>query len=265
MRLWFGLLLLTASCGGSSGDWVRDLDLSHEYRSVGSRRPAEPQGDYVRRTIVIGEGPPASIDARERIAGPADSSRWAPASGDVGPFRNTYYDFPKDDSERADKALYDRSCRKIADVSASFHDAVCVQGSGKIATGQTVSFARRDCECASVCPRTGQRICFDALDPDRYPWGRGATGKPITPLSTVAVDTSIIPFGAKLFIPEAVGLPRPDGSAHDGCFVAEDRGLKVKGEHIDIFTGDPSTTSSWNARLPSNRGIHVFVNSPECR
>ena len=39
-----------------------------------------------------------------------------------------------------------------------------------------------------ICPRTGQKICFDVLDISKYPWGRGATGQPIMPLLTVAVD-----------------------------------------------------------------------------
>ncbi len=64
-----------------------------------------------------------------------------------------------------------------------------MQGSGRLGAGQTVSFAKRDCACAAVCPRTGQKICFERLDPARFPSGRGASGGPITPLRTVAVDT----------------------------------------------------------------------------
>ncbi|MEO7328151.1 MAG: hypothetical protein ABI193_06215, partial [Minicystis sp.] len=56
-----------------------------------------------------------------------------------------------------------------------------------------------------------------------------------------------------------------DGSRHDGCFVAEDRGLKVVGRQIDVFTGDPALTTQWNALVPSNRGVHVAMNDPRCR
>lgn len=262
---WSALLVFFAiSCGGAQNDWTRDLDLSHELQAPSSRARGGNEA-FVRRTVVIGE-PTSSeeIDSSEVSVGHRKATRELSAAPGGGPFRNTYYNFPTDAAPSSGKTLYDAQCRKIADVSETFHDSVCVQGSGRIASGQTVSFARRDCECAAVCPRTGQRICFEALDPERFPWGRGARGKPITPLVTVAVDTSVIPFGTRIFIPEAVGLPRPDGSAHDGCFVAEDRGLKVIGEHLDIFTGDPSMTAVWNARLPSNRGVHIVLDAPEC-
>jgi 3D (Asp-Asp-Asp) domain-containing protein len=129
-----------------------------------------------------------------------------------------------------------------------------------------VSFAKRDCGCAEICPRTEQRICFDELDPKEFPWGRGAMGKPITPLLTVAVDPEVITLGTAVYVPELDGLPRdPDGaSRHDGCFVAQDKGLKVKGQHLDIFTGHTSITALWNRMVPSNRGVTVVVESQRC-
>lgn len=258
--------LVLASCGGTKDEWARDLDLPREYRaaaSEGSHHGA--RAGYVRRTVVISDDAHSSEDSTFiDQGGAAESPAWDESAPGVRTFRNTYYNFPVETTQGSGAVIYDAQCRKIADVSQSFHDALCVQGSGRIASGRTVSFARRHCECASVCPRTGQQICFEALDPAVYPWGRGALGKPITPLSTVAVDTSVIPFRTKLFIPDAVGLPRQDGSPHDGCFVAEDRGLKIIGEHVDIFTGDTATTKVWNSRLPSNRGVRVIPNAPEC-
>jgi 3D (Asp-Asp-Asp) domain-containing protein len=117
-----------------------------------------------------------------------------------------------------------------------------------------------------VCPRTEQRICFEAVDPEKFPWGRGALGKPITPLRTAAVDDSIVPMGTVMYIPDYDGMPRDvsEESTHDGCFVAEDRGLKVKGKHVDIFTGHESMTRLWNERVPSNRGVTVVLESPRC-
>ena len=179
-------------------------------------------------------------------------------------FRNTYYDFPREGPGAKDAVVFDAACAPIARVTQKFHDQVCVQGSGRLGTGETVSFARRDCACAAVCPRTAQKICFERLDPARFPHGRGATGSAITPMRTVAVDTAVIPLGTRLFVPEYAGLPKPDGSTHDGCFVAEDRGLKVVGRHIDLFTGDPSFTAQWNALVPSNRGVHVQLDDPRC-
>lgn len=180
-------------------------------------------------------------------------------------FRNTYYDFPKEDAGAKDTALYDATCKLITNVTREFHDRVCVQGSGRLSTGETVSFAKRNCDCAETCPRTDQKICFERLDPARFPTGRGALGTPITPLRSIAVDSSVIPLGTVVFIPEFKGLELPGGGKHDGCFIAEDRGLKVVGRQIDIFTGDPSITSHVNNKVPSNKGVRVYPNDPRCR
>lgn len=186
----------------------------------------------------------------------------------LGRFRNTYYDFPSEaDFGGEAVALMDGTCSPIKQVPVEFHDALCVQGSGNLSTGVTVSFAKRDCVCARICPRTGQKICFEALNPTSYPWGRGALGEPITPLVTVAVDDSVIPMHTVLYIPEFDGLPRDASQTafHDGCFIAQDRGLKVKGQHIDVFTGLRSVTSLWNQLVPSNQGVTVMLDAPNCR
>jgi 3D (Asp-Asp-Asp) domain-containing protein len=186
----------------------------------------------------------------------------------LGTFKNTYYDFPSEGDFSGDTlALMNASCQTIVSVPRSFYESVCVQGSGTLRSGGTVSFAKRDCSCAAECPRTGQRICFDLLDKAQYPWGRGATGKAITPLLTVAVDSSIIPLGTPLYIPEYDGVARDltGAATHDGCFMAEDRGLKVKGQHVDVFTGHHEITRLWNRLVPSNRGVTVVVDSPRCK
>jgi 3D (Asp-Asp-Asp) domain-containing protein len=199
--------------------------------------------------------PPAAPPARPKVA---------PEAASDATFANTYYDFPEDEGGVADTPVYTTRCALIAQVSRSFHDRLCVQGSGRLASGATVSFAGRGCPCAEICPRTGQRICFDALDPARFPNGRGTTGRPITPLRTIAVDPAVIPIGTPVFIPEYVGLPRPDGSPHDGCFVAEDRGLRIVGRRVDVFAGAPATKLLWEAAVPSNRGVHVFAGAGRC-
>lgn len=185
----------------------------------------------------------------------------------LGKFRNTYYDFPSEsDFSGPPVALKSAECTTIKDVPKGFYEAVCVQGSGTLSGGQTVSFAKRDCACAAVCSKTNQKICFDALDAKQFPYGRGATGGPITPLFTVAVDTDVIPLGTMVYIPELEGMPRDAESTglHDGCFVAQDRGLRVKGKHVDVFTGDTSMTRLWNKLVPSNDGVTVVLDSPKC-
>lgn len=204
-------------------------------------------------------------------APPASSAEPAPEVGArrvLGTFRNTYYDFPREIDHRGAKTpVFGADCKELARVPRGFHDAVCVQGSGRLASGATISFAKRDCSCAEVCPRSGQKICFEALDPSAFPSGRGAMGTPITPMRSVAVDPAVVPLGTVLFIPELEGAPtKEDGAgSHDGCFVAEDRGSRVKGEHLDVFTGSEPMTRLLNRRIPSNQGVTVVVGEPRCR
>lgn len=186
------------------------------------------------------------------------------AASSQGSYRNTYYDFPVEGAGLKDAALYDASCNTIAYVPKDFHDRVCLQGSGKLISGETVSFAKRDCACASECPRSGQKICYERLDSKLFPHGRGATGRAITPLRTVAVDSDIIPLGTVIYVPEFDGIAKPDGAMHDGCFIAEDRGIRVVGRHIDVFAGESSNTAWMNKKVPSNKGVSVIANDPRC-
>ena len=209
------------------------------------------------------QGRPAKGHLPAAVARPSK-----PIDGQViGTFRNTYYDFPSESDYTGDLVpLFDSQCKSKQSVPRSFFESLCVQGSGLLKSGNAVSFNRRDCDCAPVCPRTGQKICFDVLDLAKFPWGRGASGQPITPLLTVAVDTSIVPLGTPIYIPEYDGLPRDldRRGKHDGCFVAQDRGLHVQGQHVDIFTGQAAMTRLWNSLVPSNVGVTVVLHSPRC-
>ncbi len=269
LLLVFALLLLGGlGCGGGS-DWLE--------AGAGRSGPGSDDdlwwGESAARSSAASEPPPAGKGTAPPAAGTGTATPTLALTGDpaagtsIDEYRNTYYDFPQErgrSSQAATRQLFDPSCQPIRTVSRVFHDQVCVQGSGRLATGQTVSFAKRDCPCAAECPRTAQKICFEMLDPKKFPFGRGASGKAITPLRTVAVDTNLIPLGTVLYIPAYHGLRGPDGADHDGCFIAQDRGLKVKGKHVDVFTGDPRTTKSWNAAVPSNQGVKVILRADRC-
>jgi 3D (Asp-Asp-Asp) domain-containing protein len=84
------------------------------------------------------------------------------------------------------------------------------------------------------------------------------------PLRTLAADTTVLPMGTVVYIPELAGATRDNAEPSDGCFVVEDRGLRVKGQHVDIFAGHPSATATLNARVPSNTGVTVVVDEPKC-
>lgn len=263
------LLLLLCACATSSGkEWVTQPPRQRANRDAPAAMMFLPDAKSASGPHPSGaprRAPQVEARAPEERTPSAGSQ---PHAGTLlGTFRNTYYDFPRQsDHSGPAVALFDRDCRPLEQVPEGFHDAVCVQGSGRLARGQTVSFARRNCDCARTCPRTGQQICFDALDPRRFPWGRGASGRPIAPLRTVAVDSDVIPLGTPIFIPEYVGLPRARGhrEPHDGCFVAEDRGIGVRGKHVDLFTGAEAMTRFWNELVPSNQGVHVYLDSRQC-
>jgi len=263
-----GLLAGLFGCGGSA--WMNEPlpDSDDENFEPGPLPPApaartsasEPLRARPASNPAAGgeksDSPRPVVVARRRLQGKV-----------LGKFRNTYYDFPSEQDYKGPLVpLMNPRCETIKMVPRGFHDAVCVQGSGTLDRGSTVSFAKRDCDCAEICPRTKQRICFDELDRIRYPWGRGATGGPITPLLTVAVDSQVIPLGTAIYIPEYDGIPRDveRTSVHDGCFVAQDRGLRIKGKQVDIFTGHESITRLWNRLVPSNQGVTVVIDNPRC-
>ncbi len=184
----------------------------------------------------------------------------------LGVFRNTYYDFPFEADFSGDRvAVRGPGCELVATVPRDFFAHLCVQGSGRLADGATLSFAKRDVACAEVCPRTGSKIAFERLDPRAFPWGRGAAGRPITPLRSVAVDPAKIPLGTAVYVPEFDGQAVSGAVRHDGCFVAEDRGSQVKGQHLDVFTGGQAMTKKWNTKIPSNRGVRVYIGVTKCQ
>jgi 3D (Asp-Asp-Asp) domain-containing protein len=268
----FGCLSGAACMTAAGQSWVNgecDAPEGLEHRGwVTSARtntstPEENRSMTVAATATPNAAPATTAEPVEELVLQGGSKGLDFRSGER--FRNTYYDFPREDTGAKDTALYDATCKLITNVTREFHDRVCVQGSGRLSTGETVSFAKRNCDCAETCPRTDQKICFERLDPARFPTGRGALGKAITPLRSIAVDSSVIPLGTVVFIPEYKGLELPSGGKHDGCFIAEDRGLKVVGRQIDIFTGDPSITTHVNAKVPSNKGVRVYPNDPRCR
>ncbi len=253
-QLTVGLTLMACACTTAGTAWMEE-PLYPDDETQGPPPPAPSAAPRERHLAVEAKvigGDPENQKIEGRI---------------LGTFRNTYYDFPSEsDYSGALVPLMNARCEQIQRVPQEFHDRVCVQGSGTLKAGRTVSFNRRNCECARECPRTKQKICFDALDPKRFPWGRGAAGKPITPLLTIAADTTVLAMGTPVFIPEFVGAPRdPNGGAlHDGCFIVQDRGSKVKGKHVDIFTGHESMTKAWNALRPSNAGVTVVLDNPRC-
>jgi len=75
-----------------------------------------------------------------------------------------------------------------------------------------------------------------------YHGGRGmrardSLGCLVSPMRTVAADRARVSRHTIIFIKETVGLPLPDGGAHDGYWYVSDIGGAIRGDRIDLFTG----------------------------
>ncbi len=71
---------------------------------------------------------------------------------------------------------------------------------------------------------------------------RDSLGCAVVPMRTLAVDPTVIPKRAVVFIKETVGMLLPDGSVHDGMWYASDTGGAIKGKTVDLFTGSAKTS-----------------------
>lgn len=130
-------------------------------------------------------------------------------------------------------------------------------------------------DCTQVLPLRGDALLhIKGTERSRFaeatgPLGDDVRGHAPVPYRTIAVDRSVIPFGSVVFIPAARGatLHLPDGSMayHDGFFIAEDTGGRIRGAHIDVFCGEqmgeciPSIMSSKHG-LPRVKAY--IVNDP---
>lgn len=78
----------------------------------------------------------------------------------------------------------------------------------------------------------------------------GRPGIRLVPYRTLAVDPRFIPMGSLLYIPSLRGLRMPDGQIHDGYVLAEDTGIGIAGNHVDLFIGAPGNPypEAFNAR-----------------
>jgi 3D (Asp-Asp-Asp) domain-containing protein len=63
-------------------------------------------------------------------------------------------------------------------------------------------------------------------------------GCKVVAMRTLAVDKTVIPRRTVVFIKETVGLPMPNGAKHDGYWYASDVGGAIKGQRLDLFSGE---------------------------
>ncbi len=116
------------------------------------------------------------------------------------------------------------SGKVIARTTRRFRNALVVQGTGVLRDGRTVFYYGK----------VGGEHRFRLTSKSKY--GIGSTGCELVPFRTIAVDPNFVPHRSKVYIPEMKGARLPDGTIHDGMFVATDRG-HFKGARVDLFVG----------------------------
>lgn len=166
-----------------------------------------------------------------------------------------------------DTILYDASCKPIQTVAASYSDAVCIEGSGKLLDGRVINVSKT-CTCGRPC-RGGKILCYQVIDPAKFPWGMGARSNPLVPFRSIAVDRTRIPLGTVLYLEgwDGLLLPSSDGLGgwkHDGCFRADDVGGAIQGDHIDIFAGSKPLWKALEAIHPTRKTFSFYTSSPRC-
>jgi 3D (Asp-Asp-Asp) domain-containing protein len=67
-------------------------------------------------------------------------------------------------------------------------------------------------------------------------------GCKVVAMRTLAVDKSVIPRRTVVFIKETVGLTMPNGDKHDGYWYASDIGGAIKGNKLDLFSGQGASS-----------------------
>jgi 3D (Asp-Asp-Asp) domain-containing protein len=119
--------------------------------------------------------------------------------------------------------LHDARGHLIAMTSVRFRKELIREGSGHLRDGRTVAFDRR--------LHGTNRFRIVAAE-----YGVGRLGCALVPYRTIAVDPRFVKLGSTISIPQLKGTKLPDGTIHDGLFVANDRG-HFRGSHIDLFVG----------------------------
>jgi 3D (Asp-Asp-Asp) domain-containing protein len=119
--------------------------------------------------------------------------------------------------------LLDMRGRVIAMTYKRFKRDLTLQGSGWLRDGRTLIYVQK----------VGGESRFRVV---RAKYGLGSTGCPLIPFRTIAVDSRFVKHGSKVYIPELEGAKLPDGTVHDGMFIAADHGY-FRGAQIDLFAG----------------------------
>lgn len=123
--------------------------------------------------------------------------------------------------------VYTRRGYFLGAFSAKFIWHLRMEGSGLLADGRIINYH-------GAC-NYGTGTCFEQLDPNKFPFGRGARRRTLMPFHSCAVDPRIVPLGDTVYVPELDGANLPDGHVHDGCLRADDTGGGIKQHKLDFY------------------------------
>jgi len=146
---------------------------------------------------------------------------------------------------KASAVIRDPAGHVIARTTTKFKLDLVRQGSGWLRDGRTVVYIRK------VAGESRFRV-------SKAKYGLGSTGCRLIPYRTIAVDPRFVKLGTKVYIPQLKGTPLPDGTIHDGMFIAADRG-NFRGAHVDFFVGTRSPGARPFIRKGYGSRSHVTV------
>lgn len=175
---------------------------------------------------------PASAQLDTKDAAPAKKLK------SLGRFKPSFYwiALETEDGLPRNKPVLDMEGNILAMVSEKFYKELRLEGTGRLLDGRLLNYHGR-----VTLPDGTKEIRYRFCGPEA-PYGYGYEDIPLIPFRSIAVDTTVIPIGSKIYIPAAKGAKLPDGEIHDGMFFALDIGDAIKNKRIDIFTsfGDQS-------------------------
>lgn len=172
-----------------------------------------------------------------------------PSSRKVGRALLTFY-WAIDESSakyrgKPNAILHDVHGKVIAATTRRFKLDLVMEGVGWLRDGRTVMFEKRI--------RGESRFRVTSAK-----YGLSSAGCPLMPYRTVAVDPRFVRVGSTIYIPQLEGAHLPDGTTHDGMFVATDHG-HFRGSHIDIFVGAGARSARPFIRKGYGSRSHVTV------
>jgi 3D (Asp-Asp-Asp) domain-containing protein len=180
----------------------------------------------------------------------------------VGRFKITYYwvVFQTQFKGAPSVPLYNKKKKVLAVVTDAFARRVSMEGTGILRDGRVVNLHEK-------CKFAKYGWCFMLVDTGKAPFGYGSSA-PLHPFRTLAVPNKALPRGTVVYLPDFDGMPLPGAEGgfeyHDGCFVVEDTGWSLSGQHIDIFALSEEYYRALHKRVDEANSVNVFVDYPFC-